>query len=1049
MNVRDDHQTTEVETAKGADILQSMWMWFLFLHLSMSLLLAGWQPAAAQQGKGYQITNRRIVVNSPAQWRNWSLPTHAVELTPTGSVKPRLFRGRYNILDDSDTFKRRLLELKRGRDDTAILNIDSTETLDMRGNVLTEKVRGEEVPIYTYFVRLGISRVGSNPQAAANILDGDPATYWEPDPNNPLDTWWIEVDLGRVVPVDELVLRFVDADLGDPFRQFRILAAPNQAPVLQDDDDVAFEVVGSTRAPNRDQRTFQFPLEQFRADPKWTGKLVETIRIVVTSTRAGRSTQISAAEWEALDGAERGDIVYFTKDQEGLEEPVSQTVYESLSSQRQGHQEFYLRERPRLADIEVWGFGDNISPGILEGGGNLALTGGGFSPGPAFDGDFTTNLLHSVRLPPPTIDRGVLTVDMRATFWLDALRISATRPRPVIEGYIIRGSDGSRDANGQLKWHRLSSLEREDNTKDGFEHLVEGFASPPKLRYLEIVHLTPDPFGFRCASCTGPNIAEYQIFSRGYPAAVVLESDLIELPVARNFGRITWEVEKPPGTNLEIRTRTGDLLSKIVRYYDKSGSEITEKSWSNLLGLFKGPIDTTFTLGSGWSPWSRSYTESGEQVTSPIQRKFLQVQVKMLTEDRLAAASIRSIDIELLDPLAERLLAELWPLEVAVPGRRETFEVFIQPFFGESSTSSSGSGFDELLLSLPASSSMELLELSLGVEGGTDRAIQVFRPSADEVFEDASGERLEVLRNRADSIWVRLPAAVHNLPAAESFRIYHRIAAEGDQVPIGEDGQLLTEASHGLLEAEERGAVHYFRKELDATSPVQLTEVDQLGYDALATDEREARYFRILAEGGAQFPFDASGDSLDLTAYNRLPSSQRGRIVGPGPLLKARFTAPVFLNGTTLKIAVRTSAAGPDAAAWQNVEPGDATPMVPGDALSINIPLDSKILDDFAIAPNPFTPNGDGVNDQTEIRFAVFKIGIVRQLRVQIYALDGRPVWQTTQQVLSGQQTVLWLGVDSGGRKVVPGIYICQLMLDVDSNDSRSHTLSRLISVAY
>ena len=163
-----------------------------------------------------------------------------------------------HILDDLGLFKRELQELKRTKTETAILNIDSTETLDVLGNVITETKLGQQVPIYTYFVNLGVSRVGSNPSAAANILDGDPDTYWEPDPSDPLDDWWIEVDLGRVAPVDELVLRFVDEELGDPFRQFRVLTAPNQIPVRQDDDKVPFEVVGGTDAPNRDQRIFRF-----------------------------------------------------------------------------------------------------------------------------------------------------------------------------------------------------------------------------------------------------------------------------------------------------------------------------------------------------------------------------------------------------------------------------------------------------------------------------------------------------------------------------------------------------------------------------------------------------------------------------------------------------------------------------------------------------------------------------------------------------------------------------------------------------------------------
>lgn len=1012
--------------------------------LCASLLVAGRQQADAQRGNGHRITNTRIVVDSNTHWRNWQLPTHAVDVTSDGSVVPHFFRERYDILDDLDTFTRPLADLKRKKNETAILNIDSTETLDVQGNVITQKKKGEFIPIYSFFVRPGISRVGSNLESAAHILDDDPTTYWEPDPDDPLENWWIEVDLGRVVPVDSVILHFVDEELGDPFRQFRILTAPDQENVYQNVAKVDFVSVGGTEAPNRDQRTFSFPLEQLRADPNWTGRLVETIRIVVTDTKAGQGRLLSEEEWLALPPADRGDIVYFIRDQQGFEEPVERETYESLPPERQGRKDFYLRERPRLAGIEVLGYGDNISPGMVAGGGSLFLTGGNFAPGPAFDGDFTTNFLHLVWS--PTIDRGVLTADMGATFWLDAMRISSSAPRLYIDGYTIRGSDGSRDANGRLKWRRLSPREREDNSVDQYRNLFDIYPSPFKLRYLEMIIVSANPTR-RGGYNTGPNIAEYQLFSSSYPAEVILTSDLIELPAARNFGAITWEAETPPGTTLEIRTRTGDLLGKVIRYFDKSGTEITYDAWKNLLGSFKGPADTTFVPTSGWSSWSRPYRQPGDRVTSPGLRKYMEIQVKMITEDRETAASIKSINVELLKPVAERILAELWPAEVSLAGQVDTFEVFAHPNFIENPVNSRSAGFDEILLTMPASRSMELLELELGAE--EEGSGLLFSPSTTPgLFVAESGAALQVLSERSDSIWVRLPTSLNVLP--ETSRIYYRVTSEGEEVPVTQDGLLLSGASYGLLEEEEKGAVRYFRRELDASGDVNLTEVDQLTYQGLERDQQAPiRYFRILRGDGAQFPFDANGDSLDAPEYNRLQTSEKGRVIGSGQHVRMRFSAPVFLNGTTLKMAVRNTAGGTDSSApWQNVEPGDAIPQVTSNTLSINVPLAGRAIDAFDIIPNPFTPNQDGINDETEIHFSVFKITDGRQVEVRIYTLDGRSVWETAQTVTSGTQSIRWSGTDRHGNRVPPGLYICQIDLDVDDKSS-SATRSQLISVAY
>ena len=136
------------------------------------------------------------------------------------------------------------------------------------------------------------------------------------------------------------------------------------------------------------------------------------------------------------------------------------------------------------------------------------------------------------------------------------------------------------------------------------------------------------------------------------------------------------------------------------------------------------------------------------------------------------------------------------------------------------------------------------------------------------------------------------------------------------------------------------------------------------------------------------------------------------------------------------------------AAPWQNIEAGDATAQISSNALSINLPLDAKMVDEFDIFPNPFTPNGDGINDETEIRFSVFKLTAPRQARVQLYTLAGRRVWEHIQILASGRAIVPWDGVDHNGRKVPPGLYICQVDLDVD-RESSSATRAHLLSIAY
>ena len=729
----------------------------------------------------------------------------------------------------------------------------------------------------------------------------------------------------------------------------------------------------------------------------------------------------------------------FVKNQRGFEEPVEKSVYDDLSPERQGKIEHYIRERPRLADIQVWGFGDNLSPRLVEGGGSAGFYGSNdsFSPAPAFDGDGGSNFIHLVWS--PTVDRGVLFVDMGATFWLDTFRMSSSLPRLQIDGYILRGSDGSRDSSGRIKWRRISPRAREHNLTDLFEHIMDVYQPPPKVRFLDITIVSDNP-SRRGGYAAGPNVSEYQLFSNGYPAVVELVSDLIELPGTKNLGGITWEGETPPGTTLEVRTRTGDLLAKEIRYYDKGGTEITADAWKNLIGSFKGPADTTFIPTRGWSPWSRAYQNPGDPVTSPGLRKFMQVQVKMITTDRNVAASIQSIGIEMATPVAELILAEMWPIDIPTPGIVDTFEVFIQPNFTESPFSARSAGFDEILLTMPASQSMELLEVGLDTDPLTDGEDQVFLPTGEGGFVAGNGEALQFLgpTTGSDSIWVQLPTSLHSL--SDLPKIYNKITAEGDQVPVTGDGLLLSGDSYGLLDEEEKGDILYFDAEGNS--------IDQAAYLALNEEEQGfMRFFRLLNGDGAQFPFDEVGDSLNVTAYNRLSRREKGNIVGRGPLVRLLYRAPVFLNGTTLRLAVRNTSSGSDAP-WQIIAAGDATPLVASNSLTINVPLESKPIDKFSLAPNPFTPNGDGINDEIVIRFSIFKITANRQVKVKIFTLDGRSVWETTQILDSGHVSIRWSGEDRNGQKVAPGLYLCQLELDVD-NQADGSIQTRLLSVAY
>ena len=73
-------------------------------------------------------------------------------------------------------------------------------------------------------VAQGGVEAGSNQADARLLIDGDPGTSWGPDvENSPLKDWWVTLNLGRLVVVQKIVVRFAEEGMGDPLLQFKVL----------------------------------------------------------------------------------------------------------------------------------------------------------------------------------------------------------------------------------------------------------------------------------------------------------------------------------------------------------------------------------------------------------------------------------------------------------------------------------------------------------------------------------------------------------------------------------------------------------------------------------------------------------------------------------------------------------------------------------------------------------------------------------------------------------------------------------------------------------
>ena len=66
----------------------------------------------------------------------------------------------------------------------------------------------------------GIWEAKSSPETADFLVDGDPQTFWQPDPADAPDQWSVQLDLGRPVLARHIRLVFPDREGARPLRLF-------------------------------------------------------------------------------------------------------------------------------------------------------------------------------------------------------------------------------------------------------------------------------------------------------------------------------------------------------------------------------------------------------------------------------------------------------------------------------------------------------------------------------------------------------------------------------------------------------------------------------------------------------------------------------------------------------------------------------------------------------------------------------------------------------------------------------------------------------------
>lgn len=560
-------------------------------------------------------------INRQDQWRQWTFPQGLLALAADGSVGLRHFRRDIDAVADAAEF--------------------------FHPNAKGQEVQG------------GIRSAGTQLAQAAHILDGTATTWWQPSPAAPLEDWWVEIDLGRLVQARTIRLTFPDTDGARPLREFSVFVTEG-TPFLTGQDVFRYDRVGGTTQPSR----------------------ATIIEYDLATPELGNATGEYLTARDTLDYR----AIQYVR-----------VVAHARSADA------------ALAAVEVEAIGDNLAPGTIERGGVIRTGRDPRTIAHIMDGTAATWWTLTSRGDLDWRDRGDwFEWDLGATFWIDQLTmvepppgfatlgVNSYRNQSAFELLTSDGTpiptQGDERLQSPVDYQLLSFVDNETLSSAGTRNRNFDFRFPArKVRYLFYHHESP------ANRQTVFHLFEVFLYGAGFPAEVVMTSNFIDLAGAKSLRRLRWEAETEANTRLAIRTRTGDTLDEEIFYYDKNGREIPKGRWDKLPASQKLPEVKVAKAGADWSAWSSAYKASGEAFRSPTPRRFVQLEARLQTEDPQAAPTLHELALDFDDPLiGGGVFASVSPREAVL----DSLTVFTFSLGGR--TRVGDRGFDRLVFDLPS-----------------------------------------------------------------------------------------------------------------------------------------------------------------------------------------------------------------------------------------------------------------------------------------------------------------------------------------------------------
>ena len=153
----------------------------------------------------------------------------------------------------------------------------------------------------------------------------------------------------------------------------------------------------------------------------------------------------------------------------------------------------------------------------------------------------------------------------------------------------------------------------------------------------------------------------------------------------------------------------------------------------------------------------------------------------------------------------------------------------------------------------------------------------------------------------------------------------------------------------------------------------------------------------------------------------------------------------------------RAQVSGPDGSTTLNAEENIEPDPDSGQPRSWEVSasgVEGALLSHVRPVPQTFSPNGDGINDETAIEFTLARISEPQVVEVDIFDVQGRPVRALYAGLLSAGEYVsappsvpgLWDGRNDAGELVAPGLYLVRVRLLLEREEE---SRLRVVAVVY